>query len=70
MSERNVISTSSHNGKGSYATSAAVTEGLARQDMQNGEHAIIYTVFFGTAPSRDDTDLEPITNEAIVRRLQ
>ncbi|MFC1633978.1 twin-arginine translocation signal domain-containing protein [Planctomycetota bacterium] len=57
MSERNV--------KG-----APMAEGFKRQAIQNGEHAKIYVVFFGTAPSRDDTDLEPITNEAIVRRLQ
>jgi len=44
--------------------------GFTRQRMQNGEPAKIYTVFLRTAPSRDDTDLEPITNEAIVRRLQ
>ncbi len=47
-----------------------IAAGLTRKGMQNGEHAKIYTVFFGTAPSRDDTDLEPITNEAIVRRMQ
>ena len=41
-----------------------------RQSLQNDKRAKIYTVFFGTAPSRDDTDLEPITNAAIVRRLQ
>ena len=35
-----------------------------------GESAKIFTVFFGIAPSRDDTDLEPVSNEEIVRRLQ
>jgi hypothetical protein len=55
MSERNTISPKA--------------EGITSQAMHNGEHAKIYTVFFGTAPSRDDTDLEPITNEAIVQRL-
>jgi hypothetical protein len=41
-----------------------------RQSLQNDKYAKIYTVFFGTAPSRDDTDLEPISNETIVQRLQ
>ena len=70
MNERIVTGTTSYGGRGSYVRGAPIAEGLARQGMQNGEHAIIYTVFFETAPSRDDTDLEPITNEAIVRRLQ
>ncbi|HUU15798.1 MAG TPA: hypothetical protein VMW72_01500 [Sedimentisphaerales bacterium] len=70
MSERNVMGPIGYGGRGSYVTGAPIAEGLTRQGMQNGEHAIIYTVFFGTAPSLDDTDLEPITNEAIVRRLQ
>ncbi|MBC8470625.1 MAG: hypothetical protein H8D56_14230 [Planctomycetes bacterium] len=47
-----------------------IGQGFMRQSLQNGKHAKIYTVFFGTAPSRDDTDLEPISNEAIVQRLQ
>ena len=32
--------------------------------------AKLYMVLHGTAPSKDDTDLEPISNEEIVRRLQ
>ncbi len=32
--------------------------------------AKIYTVFFGVAPSEDDTDLRPITHEQIIERLQ
>jgi hypothetical protein len=56
MSERNVVS--------------PIAEGFTRQSIQKGEHTKIYTVFIGTAPSRDDTDIEPITNEAVVRRLQ
>jgi len=59
-----------HGGKDRYVTSAPMTEGSARQGKQNGENTKIYTVFFGTAPSRDDTDLEPISNASIVRRLQ
>jgi len=47
-----------------------IDRGFMRQSLQNGKHAKIYTVFFGTAPSRDDTDLEPTSNEAIVLRLQ
>ncbi len=69
-SERNVMGPIGYGGRGSYVTGEPLAEGLTRKGMQNGEHAIIYTVFFGNAPSRDDTDLEPITNEAIVRRLQ
>lgn len=34
------------------------------------QRAKLYTVIHGTAPSQDDTDLEPISNEEIVRRLQ
>ena len=70
MSERNIMHPIGHGGRGRYVTSAPIAEGIPRQGMQNVENAKIYTVFFGTAPSRDDTDLEPITNEAIVRRLQ
>lgn len=47
-----------------------VNRGFTPESMNNGEHAKIYTVFFHTAPSRDDTDLEPISNEAIMRRLK
>jgi len=65
--EHNVMGLSTHGEKDSNLMMA---EGIPRQGMQNREHAKIYTVFFGTAPSRDDTDLEPITNDAIVRRLQ
>ncbi|MBM4090417.1 MAG: hypothetical protein FJ276_13495 [Planctomycetes bacterium] len=35
-----------------------------------GEPARIFVVLFGTAPSKDDTDLEPVSNEAIVQRLR
>lgn len=33
-------------------------------------HAKIYTVFFSSAPSIDDTDLRPLTHEEIIRKLQ
>ena len=70
MSERNVAGSIGGGGKGRNVPTAPTAEDFTRAGMQNGGHATIYTVFFGTAPSRDDTDLEPITNEAIVRRLQ
>ncbi|UCC99197.1 MAG: hypothetical protein JSW66_04780, partial [Phycisphaerales bacterium] len=69
-SERNVAGPISLGEKGAYAAGAPMAEGAARQGMQHGDHAMVYIVFLGTAPSRDDTDLEPITNDAIVRRLQ
>ncbi|MCP4257867.1 MAG: hypothetical protein GY774_10115 [Planctomycetes bacterium] len=70
MSERIAMSPIGHTEKDSYVTGSPITEGFTRQAMQRSEHARIYTVFFGTAPSQDDTDLEPISNEAIVQRLQ
>ena len=42
----------------------------ARVPAQAVEPARIYAVFFDIAPSRDDTNLEPITNDDIIRRLQ
>ncbi len=36
----------------------------------NASRAKVYAVFFGSAPSRDDTDLEPITNAQLGARLQ
>ena len=70
MSKRNMRGPINHGGRGSNVTGAPLAEGVTRQGMQNSGNAKIYTVFFRTAPSQDDTDLEPITNEAIVRRLQ
>jgi hypothetical protein len=55
---------------GSCAFAAPIAVGAAPQASPNGESARIYTVFIPTAPSRDDTDLEPTPNEEIVRRLQ
>jgi len=69
-SNRNAIGSINHVRKSNHVTTGPIAEGLKRQGIQNGENTIIYTVFFGTAPSRDDTDLDPITNEAIVRRLR
>jgi hypothetical protein len=41
-----------------------------RAGAQGQEPAKIFAVFFGIAPSRDDTSLEPLANDEIVRRLQ
>jgi hypothetical protein len=70
MSKRNVMDRNNNAKTGSHVSGAPITKGLTHKGTQNGERAIIYTVFFGTAPSKDDTDLEPITNESIMRRLQ
>jgi hypothetical protein len=66
MSERSV----SGSQVGAYVTGPSMADGSVHQGVAKGEKAMIYVVFLGTAPSRDDTDLEPIPNEAIVRRLQ
>jgi hypothetical protein len=55
---------------GACALGAPIANAFASPDVQNGKNAKIYTVFIGTAPSRDDTDLEPTPNEEITRRLQ
>jgi len=70
MSKRKIMGPIGRGGRGGYVTGAPMAEGFARQGVQNGEHTKIYTMFFPTAPPRDDTDLEPITNEAIVQRLK
>ncbi len=70
MSGRNALGPIGCGERGAYATGVPMAERFTRQGVQNGEHAKIYIVFLGTAPSRDDTDLEPITNEAIVRQLE
>lgn len=67
---RDAIGSISNGRRGTYPTAAPTTGKYTHQGMPRGAHAMIYIVFLGTAPSRDDTDLEPITNEAIVRRLQ
>ena len=68
--KHNAIGPFDRGGKGRCVTSAPMTEGSARLGRQNYDNTKIYTVFFGTAPSRDDTDLEPITHEAIAQRLE
>jgi hypothetical protein len=43
--------------------------GFAQQVARNQVPTKIFTIFFNIAPSTDDTDLRPISNEDIVRRL-
>lgn len=61
ITRRNFLQVSS-GALGACAFGAPIAAGAA--------HTKIYTVFFSTAPSRDDTDLEPISNDEIIRRLQ
>jgi hypothetical protein len=42
----------------------------ANQAPRSAAPAKIYTVIFDIAPSRDDSKIEPMTNDEIVRRLQ
>lgn len=44
--------------------------GAAAFAAPNGKPAKIYMVLFDIAPSRDDTDLRPMSNDEIVQRLQ
>jgi len=55
---------------GACAFGAPLAEALAPQSTERDLRTKIYTVFLHTAPSRDDTDLEPVPNDDIVRRLQ
>jgi len=55
---------------GASALGTPMVAGLAAQAAQNDKHAKIYMVMSSTAPSRDDTDLEPLTHKEIVQRLQ
>ncbi len=55
---------------GACALSASASPALAGPPAPDGRRARVYTVFISTAPSRDDTELEPITNEAIAQRLK
>jgi hypothetical protein len=43
---------------------------LMRQRVPNGQTTKIYTVIFPFAPSRDDTDFEPLSNDEVMRRLK
>jgi len=42
----------------------------AAPESAQGDHAKVFMVLFGTAPSKDDTDLRPTSNDQIVARLQ
>lgn len=55
---------------GACAFGAPLADALAPQSTKKDQRTKIYTVFLHTAPSRDDTDLEPVPNDDIVRRLQ
>jgi hypothetical protein len=68
MSRRTFIKVSS----GALSACARGPAGAAESTVQpgpEGDATKIFTVFFGFAPSRDDTDLEPVSNQEIVRRL-
>ena len=45
---------------GACAMGAPLSAAFAGEGQQDPGRAKIYTVFFRTAPSKDDTDLEPI----------
>jgi hypothetical protein len=52
------------------SSGAALAAALNPQAPRNGQPARIYTVFFDIAPSRDDSALQPLTNDDILRRLR
>lgn len=55
---------------GACVLRAPLSAAFAGEGQQDPDRAKIYTVFLRTAPSKDDTDLEPTPNKQIVRRLQ
>ena len=55
---------------GAAAFGPPMANGFSGQGAPGIEPAKIFTVFFGTAPSRDDTDFVPTANEEIIRRLR
>ena len=69
MTRRRFLKASS-SALGAYAFAAPMSESLASPPTPKSAHTRIYTVFLRTAPSRDDTDLEPIPNAETTRRLQ
>ena len=69
MTRRTFFEVSS-GGLGATAFSAPMTAAFAPRAARDLKPARIYTVFFDIAPSRDDTDLRPMTNDEIVRRLE
>jgi len=52
------------------ASSGAAAAAFAPQGARSVPPARIYAVFFDIAPSVDDTDVRPMTNAEIVRRLE
>lgn len=68
MNRRNFLQVSS-GAFGSCLFGGLVPAGFAELSAKNQQPAKIFTVLFGIAPSTDDTDLRPISNEDIVRRL-
>ena len=52
------------------SSAAALTAAFGPQALPGRKPARIYLVFFGVAPSVDDTHLRPIPHEETVRRLQ
>jgi hypothetical protein len=55
---------------GVCALGAPMAAGFAPHVTASAHRAKIYTIYFGSAPSQDDTDLKPIANGDITRRLQ
>lgn len=55
---------------GASALSGFAFPGHSATISQAQDQTKIYTVFFGTAPSRDDTGLVPQTHEEIIRKLE
>lgn len=55
---------------GTIGASALGVPVAAGSEPANQRPARIYTIFFGVAPSRDDTDLEPIPHDEIIRKLR
>jgi len=52
------------------SSAAALAAAFGPQALPGRKPARIYLVFFGVAPSQDDTHLRPIPHEETVRRLQ
>ncbi|MBN1853230.1 MAG: hypothetical protein JW829_10920 [Pirellulales bacterium] len=55
---------------GAFAACSLGSPLVASRFQTQAEPTRIYLAFFGSAPSRDDTDLEPIPNEEMVRQLR
>lgn len=55
---------------GACALGVPLTAARSSRSSQDAGHTKIYTIFLPTAPSPDDTTLEPIPNQEIAQRLQ